>query len=407
MVLGTIEGCGNSCDSDAATAGIITASDVLIGRDGARLFDARGTYVEWRSPDLEVVAAVDVVALGPWAEPPSIVAVASGDDGHAFLIERGYVDATSDQRVVIVAVDATGEARWEQTLYDRSQGARVTPLVAPDGDLIVIARAGSGTMMIADAGVEDPIVIAKLSAANGELRWVHGIATTPAHGGGTIASASLLPGGDLVIGGAIGDRLDLGGAAGALAGPGAYVARLDAGGAVVWTHVLRGVATPTIDAVAGTGDRLYALGGFERRVTLGDGTVVEGPELDSATDHGLLLALDGGGRVARTTLLPFASYTAVAATPRGAIVGGHEYHSGGLVLGGDCIEHTDEGPWGARVGLTLAGVQTCEPLGMIGARSFIAMQSSSVAGQSPAVMYIGASRVDGDRGVLAEIAATP
>jgi hypothetical protein len=381
-----------------------------MGRDGDLLFVAEGDEIEWLTPDLEVARRATVPFDGAANGGPWIERVVSAPDGTAFVTIAGYPDDTGAEQVDLVALDGGGGVRWRGTILTHGRSGTVSLAIAGDGGVIVTATSlvEAPNLGHQPAGVQ--AVIAELAAATGSLVW-----SRPLSGDQGVVDGALpiYANGDRFAIGGIQEALDLGGAAGTVAGPGLLVARVDGAGTGAWARVLRSPDFVGSDGggggvAVGAGDRVYVATAFGTSLDLGDGTVLSPPPEDvDARD--IVIALDASGAVAWTALSSFRLIDGVAATARGAIFG-QSYDAAGEIGGaplatpeqtdGACAELIDGAPaW--TLTITGPGYQSCAPIGAIDGRSFALIGSSG--GASYAQASLDGQQIDGDAGMLVEV----
>jgi hypothetical protein len=316
------------------------------------------------------------------------------------------------EQVDVVAIDAGGGVRWRQTIFSSGRDAQAMLALAPDGGVFVRAGSSNEPPVFGGQPSSTDATVAELDAATGSLRW-----TKPLVGNQALVDGAppTYAGGDRLALGNIEGTVDLGGAAGVVAGPGMLVARLDGAGVGEWGRVLRsppfGGLMRTAVAVDSR-DRMYVATDFDTSLDLGDGTVLRPWPEAGDTSHDVVIAFDGSGTITWTALASFRDMDGIAATARGAILGqattpparSAARRSPRPTSTTACAPSSSAAPPRGRSRSPDRATRTATPLGAIGGRSFIAIESSGdVDASIDAHASFDGLDVDGNAAVLVEI----
>jgi hypothetical protein len=405
-----------TCGPGRVRAGFI--ADATVGVDGTRLVAYRANRdarIEWRSIDRRLVESTEAEADTDWSGPLA-ESVSTAADGHGVEIQGGYYDDISGQRVFAIGLSSSGERIWQRQLFAAAKtGAGASAIMAADGDALITVRTPATAATFDGLDVMSPLAVAKIGAADGAVHWVRIFAT--ANDQSSLAGIAPLADGGFVMSGTIDKTLQVDPLP-AISGPAAFVGRFDATGAAVWVRTFRAPGFAIGRAIAASPDGyIYALGELSGALDLGDGTTLDPPpDPTGPPAHDYVIALDERGKTAWTATPSYLAWSSIAATPRGAIIGGaHDApaYVGSITIpaataqsAGACVELVHGEPaW--SLAFDGPGYQACRAAGMIDGRSFVAIDSWAAVGATPATTIVDGVTIDGDRQALVEIGTAP
>jgi enterochelin esterase-like enzyme len=239
--------------SDGSVVQAIDAAGPMLGQPGQGGFDI-------------LVQKLDAAGAEEWVTPIATplaeraYGLVDGTDGA--VITAGYVrqdhaGASQNDDALVVKLDADGAIEWRTTLGSESAADRVYGVVSDGAGGAFVTGYTSGVLPGGPPGVtsagDKDAFVARVDAT-GAVVWATQLGGAGEDKAFAVAAA---PGGGVYVGGTAGDGMPGAPSAGGYDG---WVARFDSAGARVWLAPVGGAATDQVSSLVATGQGVAATG---------------------------------------------------------------------------------------------------------------------------------------------------